>query len=40
MKFFLALLLGLGSVSAAACSSARQAEVKAETVQLNVTGMT
>lgn len=40
MKFFLTLLLGLGSVSAVACKSNQTAEMKAETVTLALSGMT
>lgn len=41
MKYVLTLLLGIGSVSAAAChTSAHKAEVRAATVQLRITGMT
>jgi predicted S18 family serine protease len=41
MKYLLALLLGIGVVSAAACKShSHAAEMKAETVTLAVTGMT
>ena len=40
MKTLLVLCLGLGVVSSAACKSQETAEVKAETVDIAVSGMT
>ena len=41
MKYLLALLLGIGALSATACkSSTEAAEVKAETVTIALSGMT
>ncbi len=41
MRILLALLLGLGAVSAAACKSQPKAEMKqSETVTLAISGMT
>jgi hypothetical protein len=39
-RFALLALLGIGTVSAVACRSDSSSEVRAETVQLKVTGMT
>jgi hypothetical protein len=40
MKTLLVLCLGLGVVSSAACKSQATAEMKAETVDIAVSGMT
>lgn len=40
MRILLALLLGVGTVSAVACKSHQTSEMKAETVTLAISGMT